>query len=109
MEQQARATGRGLWADDDWRVRGLDDLEGAPYLAIVEGGVMALGKMAGDGEAHPTHGAIRFDVGDRPGAADVTLAAGTCVRGRGRIDARPVASGGEPTIRVTHRAQVEVV
>lgn len=50
---------------------------------------MAPGKMAGDGEAHLTRGGIRFDVGDRLGAADVTLAAGTRVR----IDARRCIRG----------------
>ncbi len=106
MEQEARAAKRGLWADDHWRVRGVDDLAGAPYFAIVEGEVAALRKMAGDGEAHLARGGIRFDVGDRLGAADVALAAGTRVRVRvrGRIDTRT----GEPKIRVTHWAQVEV-
>lgn len=109
MEQEARAAGRGPWADEHWRMRGLDDLEGAPYFVIVEGEVVALGKMAGDGEAHLTRGGIRFDVGDRIGAADVALTAGVHVRVRGRIDARAIASGGEPKMRVAHWAQVEVV
>lgn len=105
MEAEARAANRGLWADAHWRVRGLDDLEGAPNFAIVEGEIAALGEMAGDGEAHLARGGIRFDVGERLGVADVALAAGTRVRVRGRIDTRE----GEPKMRVTHWAQVEVV
>ena len=34
---------------------------------------------------------------------------GAKVRVRGRIDTRPVEAGGDPLIRVTHWAQVEVV
>lgn len=105
LEAEAREAKRGLWADAHWRVRGLDDLEGAPNFAIVEGEVATLGKMAGDGEAHLSRGGIRFDVGERLGAADVELAVGTKVRVRGRIDARE----GELKMRVSHWAQVEVV
>jgi hypothetical protein len=90
-------------------VRGLDDLDGAPGFAIVEGEVAALGQMAGDGEAHLAPGGIRFQVGERLGVADVTVGVGARVRVRGRIDARDVASGGEPKIRVSHWAQVEAV
>ena len=90
-------------------MRGLDDLEGAPNFAIVEGEVASLGEMAGDGEAHLSRQGIRFDVGERLGAADVALAVGATVRVRGRIDARDVTTGGEPKIRVSHWAQVEVV
>lgn len=66
---------------------------------------MSLGEIAGDGEAHLARSGIRFDVGERLGAADVKLAAGTKVRVRGRIDMR----GEEPVMRVTHWAQVEVI
>lgn len=104
LEAEARAAKRGLWADAHWRVRGLDDLGGAPNFAIVEGAVASLGEIAGDGEAHLAPGGIRFDVGERLGAADVAVAVGARIRVRGRIDMR-----GEPKIRVTHWAQVEVV
>lgn len=109
LEAEARAAKRGMWADAHWRVRVLDDLEGAPNFAIVEGEVASLGEIAGDGEAHLSAGGIRFEVGERLGAADVALSVGVRVRVRGRIDTRDVASGGEPKIRVTHWAQVEVV
>lgn len=105
MEAEAREEKRGLWADAHWRVRGLDDLAGAPNFAIVEGEVSAVGEMAGDGEAHLERGGIRFDVGERLGAADVKLATDVRIRVRGRIDTR----GETPKIRVTHWAQVEVV
>lgn len=105
LEDEARGARRGLWADDYWRVRGLDDLDGAPNFAIVEGVVASVGEIAGDGEAHLARSGIRFDVGERLGAPDVTLAMGARVRVRGRIDAR----GDEPKMRVTHWAQVEVV
>lgn len=105
LEVEARAAKRGLWADAHWRVRGLDDLEDAPNFAIVEGEVASVGAMAGDGEAWLSAGGIRFDVGERMGAGDVEIAKGRRVRLRGRIDTRD----GEPKIRVTHWAQVEVV
>ena len=93
-----------MWADAHWRVRRLDDLDGAPNFAIVEGVVASLGEIAGDGEAHLSASGIRFDVGERLGAADIALAVGVKVRVRGRVDTRD----GEPKIRVTHWAQVEV-
>ena len=105
LETEAREAKRGLWAEAHWRVRGLDDLEDAPNFAIVEGVVASIGAMAGDGEAWLSPSGIRFEVGERLGAGDVELAAGKRVRVRGRIDTRE----GEPKIRVTHWAQVEVV
>jgi endonuclease YncB( thermonuclease family) len=109
LEVEARADKRGLWAEDHWRVRGLDDLGDAPYFAIVEGAVAGVGTRAGDGDAVLTRGGIRLDVGERLGAPDVEVRVGAKVRVRGRIDMRPVETGGEPLIRVTHWAQVEVV
>lgn len=109
LESEARDARRGLWAEDHWRVRGLDDLAGAPYFAIVEGVVAGMGERAGDGEAVLTASGIRFDVGERLGAADVDVRTGAKVRVRGRIDTRPVETGGAPLIRVTHWAQVEAV
>ena len=75
MEQKARAAKRGLWADDHWRVRGVDDLAGAPYFAIVEGEVAALRKMAGDGEAHLARG------GRGAGGRDARACADGSIRG----------------------------
>lgn len=54
-------------------------------------------------------GGIRFDVGERLGAVDVDVRVGAKLRVRGRIDMRPVETGGDPLIRVAHWAQVEVV
>ncbi len=105
LEQVARAGKLGLWAEDYWRVRALDDLGDAPYVAIVEGVIAAMGERPGDGDAVLMAGGIRFDVGERLGAADVDVRVGTMVRVRGRIDTR----GELPLIRVTHWAQVEVV
>lgn len=109
FEDEARAARRGLWAEDHWRVRGLDDLVGAPNFAVVEGVVAALGTRPGDGDAHLAHGGIGFEVGERLGVADVDVRVGATLRVRGRIDMRPVETGGDPVIRVTHWAQVEVV
>lgn len=109
LEVEARAAGRGLWAEDHWRVRGLDDLDGAPYFSIVEGVVASVAARAGDGEAHLARGGFRFEVGERLGVADIDVRVGAKVRVRGRIDERPVETGGTPLIRVTHWAQVEVV
>ena len=108
LEDEARSAQRGLWAEPHWRVRGLDDLAGAPNFAVVQGVVSALGARPGDGDAHLTSGGIRLDVGERLGVADVDVRVGARVRVRGRIDMRPVATGGDPVIRVTHWAQVEV-
>ncbi len=105
LEDEARRDKRGLWVEDYWRVRALDDLGNAPYFAIVEGVVAGLGTRAGDGDAVLTAAGIRLDVGERLGVADVDVRAGAKVRVRGRIDAR----GEAPLIRVTHWAQVEVV
>ena len=69
----------------------------------------AMGARPGDGDAHLARGGIRFEVGERLGAADVDVRAGAKLRVRGRIDTRPVEAGGDPLIRVTHWAQVEVV
>jgi endonuclease YncB( thermonuclease family) len=109
MEDEARVAGRGLWAEEFWRVRGLDDLGGAPNFAVVEGVVSALGTRPGDGDAHLGPGGIRFDVGERLGVADVDVRVGAKLRVRGRIDTRAVVARGDPVIRVTHWAQVEVV
>lgn len=105
LEQEARAAKLGLWAEDYWRVRALDDLGDAPYFAIVEGVVSGMGERPGDGDAVLTAGGIRMDVGERLGVADIDMRTGAKVRVRGRIDMR----GEAPLIRVTHWAQVEVV
>jgi len=109
MESEARAAKRGLWAEAHWRGRGLDDLGGAPNFAVVEGVVSALGTRPGDGDTHLSAGGIRFEVGERLGVADVDVRVGAKLRVRGRIETRPVELGGDPVIRVTHWAQVEVV
>lgn len=109
MEDEARAAKRGLWAEEHWRVRGLDDLAGAPNFAVVEGVVSALGTRPGDGDAHLGAGGIRFDVGERLGVADIDVGIGAKLRVRGRIDSRPIEAGGDPVIRITHWAQVENV
>ena len=105
LESEARVEKLGLWAEDFWRVRALDDLADAPYFSIVEGVIAGLGERPGDGDAVLTAAGIRLDVGERLGPADVDVRAGTKVRVRGRIDTR----GDKPLIRVTHWAQVEVV
>lgn len=107
FEAEARAEKRGLWAEEHWRVRGLDDLADTPNFAIVEGAVAEIGARPGDGDARLTASGIRFDVGERLGTPDMELRVGARVRVRGRIDMRPVAEGGAPLIRVTHWAQVE--
>jgi len=105
LEAEAREAKRGLWAEDHWRVRGLDDLDGAPYFAIVEGVTSGVGTRPGDGDAVLARGGIRLDVGERLGAPDIEVRAGAKLRVRGRIDTR----GETPVIRLTHWAQVEVV
>ena len=109
LENEARAAKRGLWSEPHWRIRTLDDLEGAPNYAIVEGEVSSLGAIPGDGEAHLSPTGIRIDVGERLGKPDIQVAAGARLRLRGRIDTRPIANGQPPLIRITHWPQVEVV
>lgn len=109
MEAEARTNKRGLWAEPHWRIRTLDDLEGAPNYAIVEGEVTSLGDIPGDTEAHLTPQGIRLDIGERLGKPDLEFSTGSRLRIRGRIDTRPVAKGGAPLIRITHWPQVEVV
>ena len=105
LESAARAEKLGLWAEEYWRVRALDDLGDAPYFTIVEGVVSGMGERPGDGDAVLMAGGIRMDVGERLGAADIDVRTGAKVRVRGRIDMR----GEMPLIRVTHWAQVEVI
>lgn len=109
LEAEAREAKRGLWNEPHWRIRTLDDLEAAPYFAIVEGQVKELGDIPGDGEAHLTPQGIRLDIGERLGKPDIELATGARLRIRGRVDMRPLATGGAPLIRITHWPQVEVV
>lgn len=105
LEQEARAGKLGLRAEDYWRVRALDDLADAPYFAIVEGAVSSMAQRPGDGDAVLAAGGVRLDVGVRLGVADVDVRVGVKARVRGWIDTR----GAQPLIRVTHRAQVELV
>jgi micrococcal nuclease len=109
LESEARAAKRGLWADPHWRIRALDDLEGAPNFSIIEGEIASISNVAGDGDAHLTPAGIKLDIGERLGPPDIQLAVGTRLRIRGRIDTRPAANGGAPLIRITHWPQVELV
>lgn len=109
LESEARAASRGLWTDSHWRIRTLDDLEGAPNFSIVEGEITSIGNVAGNGDAHLSPTGIKLEIGERLGPPDLQLAVGTRIRVRGRIDLRPIANGGAPLIRITHWPQVEVV
>ncbi|MEQ1784476.1 MAG: thermonuclease family protein [Hyphomonadaceae bacterium] len=51
LESEARAAKLGLWAEESWRVRALDDLADAPYFSIVEGLIAGPGERPGDGDA----------------------------------------------------------
>jgi endonuclease YncB( thermonuclease family) len=105
LETEAREARRGLWALDHWRIRGLDDLSGAPNFAIVEGPLASAEQASGDGVAHLETSGVRMDIGEKLGPRDTALdlSAGARVRIRGRIDTR----SGLPQIRITHWAQVE--
>ncbi|MEZ6030046.1 MAG: thermonuclease family protein [Hyphomonadaceae bacterium] len=109
LEAEARDAKRGLWADPHWRIRTLADLDGAPNYAIVEGELVSLGDVAGDGDAHLSPSGIRLDIGERLGPPDITLSVGARLRVRGRIDTRPVQQGRDPLIRITHWPQVEII
>jgi len=109
LESEARAAKRGLWSEPHWRIRTLDDLEGAPNFSIIEGEIASISNVAGDGDAHLTSSGIKFDIGERLGPPDIRLTIGARLRIRGRIDTRAVAHGGAPLIRITHWPQVEVL
>jgi micrococcal nuclease len=105
MEDEARRARRGLWALDHWRVRGPDDLVGAPYFAVVEAALLSVDSTPGDGAVHITPRGLVLATGDGLGESDAALdlRIGKALRVRGRIDAR----GDEPLIRLTHWAQLE--
>jgi micrococcal nuclease len=104
LEAEARVEKRGLWAADHWRVRGLDDLEGAAAFAIIEGPLSAVEEGEGEGWAHLSSGGIKLGPVGGIGRRDIDVRVGAKVRVRGRIDTRD----GAPKIRVTHWPQVEV-
>jgi endonuclease YncB( thermonuclease family) len=103
FEEEARKEKRGLWGVDHWRVRGLDELEGAPPFSIIEGPLAAVEE--GEGWAQLSRDGIRLAVSTGLGRRDIDVRAGSAVRVRGRIDMR----NGLPKIRVTHWPQVEAV
>jgi hypothetical protein len=105
LEEEARVAKRGLWALDDYRIRTVTDIDGAPAYAIVEGPLLGIQKIAGDGLATLAAVGVQLSAGDRLGNADTALKldVGKPVRVRGRIEARD----GPPTIRITHWGQVE--
>lgn len=103
LEAEAREARRGLWALEHWRVRGCDDLDGAPAFAIVEGAVLSVGDE-GDAAAMVSREGFALAGLGALGPGDVAVEVGKRVRVRGRIDTRA-----EPRMRLTHWAQVEVV
>ncbi len=105
LESEARVAKLGLWAEDFWRVRGLDDLGDAPYFSIVEGVIAGLGERAGDGDAVLTAAGSGWMWGSGWGLRMSTCGLGQkCACGDGST-----RGATQPLIRVTHWAQVEVV
>ncbi len=94
LENEARAGKLGLWAEEHWRVRALDDLIDVPYFSIVEGVIRGLAVRPGDGDAVLSASGIRFDVGERRGFAEVDVRVDAKVRGRGRIGTHGADAGG---------------
>jgi hypothetical protein len=107
LEDEARAARRGLWGLDDYRVRAMADLDGAPAYSIVQGALLGMQTVAGDGFATLTTAGVQLSAGDRLGGADAALKleAGKPVRVRGRIE----TTEGPPAIRITHWGQVETL
>jgi endonuclease YncB( thermonuclease family) len=105
LESEARKAKRGLWALDDYRIRAPADLAGAPSYSIVEGALISVQKIAGDGYAALTGAGVQLSAGDRLGQPDAALKLepGKPVRVRGRIE----TTDGASTIRITHWGQVE--
>lgn len=106
LEAEARGAKRGLWASDYWRVRGCDDLGGAPVFAVVEGEVVDVAAEAAKGEAAAeiVAGGFRLRGLAGLGKPDAGLEAATAkrLRIRGRIERDA------PLIKLTHWAQVEM-
>jgi endonuclease YncB( thermonuclease family) len=105
LEEEARVARRGLWVLDDYRVRRTTDLADAPAYAIVEGALLGVQAVAGDGRATLMPAGVQLSAGDRLGEPDaaVKLETGKPVRVRGRIE----TADGSSTIRLTHWGQVE--
>lgn len=105
FEQEARTAKRGLWSLDHYRVRQCDDLAGAPNYTILEGEVLEVSEAA-QAAAFLSPQGIRLALSPDLGKPDAGIdpEVGARLRLRGRIDTR-----GEPQIRLTHWAQVEVV
>jgi endonuclease YncB( thermonuclease family) len=105
FEEEARQAKRGLWTYDHWRIRPLDDLDGAPAFAIVEGAVSEIASIPGDAIAHLAPSGIKLEIGERLAESAPKLDVGTRLRLRGRFDTRITP----PTIRINHWAQVQVL
>jgi endonuclease YncB( thermonuclease family) len=114
LEAQARAAGRGLWADPAYRVRAPDDLADVlDSFQIVEGRALTAAQVRGGGYLnfgadYKTDFTLRFDGESlrrlRDSGLDFTSLAGVRLRVRGWLR---YFNG--PLIDVTHPEQIEVL
>jgi endonuclease YncB( thermonuclease family) len=103
FEQEARKAKRGLWALDAYRILDCSDVASAPYFPIIEGALLELTEVSGEGIARITPTGFRLAAGASMGRPDIALKTGSRLRIRGRIETRE-----DQVIRLTHWGQVEV-
>lgn len=106
LEDEARKQRRGLWGFDEYRVRSLDDLEGADGFTLVQGPLASIGEGLGQSSAILGREGIALAPASSIGKlSGIRLTPGEMVRVRGRLDRRqdPVR------INLSHWGQIEAL
>jgi endonuclease YncB( thermonuclease family) len=104
LEAEARTAKRGLWTLDHWRIRRVDDLASPPNFLILEANCLEAESQGPEAHAVITSTGVRLTGLAKLGKPDIPLREGATLRLRGRLDTRE----GEPKLRLTHWAQIEV-
>jgi endonuclease YncB( thermonuclease family) len=105
FEAEARSAKRGLWSLDHCRIRRVGDLEQLPNFLILEAQCTSLEEQGAETFASITPTGVRLTGLAKLGHPDITLRTNAPLRLRGRLDTRE----GEPKLRLTHWAQIEMV
>ncbi len=106
LEQEARAARRGLWALEPYRVRTTDDPGPPVWFVVIEGALLGVKEIAGQGRARIETAGITLLAGDLMGPQDRSLdLPAKRVRVRGRLE----ADGAGQAIRLTHWGQIEAL
>jgi micrococcal nuclease len=104
LEAEARTAKRGLWSLDHWRIRRVNDLAAPPNFLILEANCLEAESQGPEAHALITSTGARLTGLTKLGRPDIDLRPGQTLRLRGRLDTRE----GEPKLRLTHWAQIEV-